>query len=331
MKNRNIPLKAQKIEALLRRLPSTHTKRHELETELAKVLAGYRGEESLNYYLSLIDQDNFCIIHDLRLPDQNGYHFQLDTLIITPSFFLIIESKNYAGELQFDFEHQQLIRRYQDKEEIFPDPLVQVELQSMQLKRWLVKNKYPIPPIETLVIITNPTATIRTSSQNPKHISRLTRSSYLPIIFKQIQEKHQEVPFASKQLHKLVKLLVRTHSSLNPDTLQQFEINKEEISNGVHCPNCGFLPTPKFKSKWHCPTCHLVSRNAHIPSLIDYYLLFNPTISNKEIRSFLQIESRFVATNILTSLNLPSTGAKKARKYNLQPLYEKYHQTKHEK
>ncbi|WP_052343803.1 hypothetical protein [Bacillus massiliigorillae] len=57
LKERTYPLLATKYEALLRRLPDKHPKKKIIENELGKIIAGYRGEKSLDYYLSFLPSD----------------------------------------------------------------------------------------------------------------------------------------------------------------------------------------------------------------------------------------------------------------------------------
>ncbi|MCD8503269.1 MAG: NERD domain-containing protein [Bacillaceae bacterium] len=324
-KNRSYPIKAHKLEALLRRLPKNHRKREEIEVELAKILAGYHGEESLDYYISLIDNNSMYILHDLRLPDENGYYFQIDTLILTPSFFLIIESKNLSGELFFDFQHHQLIRKSQEKVDVFNDPIVQTDLQMLQLKKWLVKNKFPTPPIETIVVITHPSALIRTSSTatNSKH--NIIRSQYLPIRIEQLKDTFHEISITEKQIQKLTKLFIKNNSPKIHDILQLFNIRIDELLTGVQCSQCDELSMEKEKLFWKCPQCQYVTKDAHIQALIDYFLLVQPTIRNRDLRYYLNINSRFVTNRLIAPLNLPSSGPTKNREYHLYPLYENYH------
>jgi hypothetical protein len=99
MKPRIKPLRILQNEALLRRLPDYHRKRQEIETDNRNRIAGYNGEKRLDYYLSLLPNNEFKIYNDLRLTLQ--YAFQIDSLIITPFFAAIIEVKNYSGTLYF--------------------------------------------------------------------------------------------------------------------------------------------------------------------------------------------------------------------------------------
>jgi hypothetical protein len=67
-KQRTKPLKLLKIELILSRLLPNHNKRNDLDNEFAKLNAGFKGEESLDYYLADLKGGSFSIFHDLRLP-----------------------------------------------------------------------------------------------------------------------------------------------------------------------------------------------------------------------------------------------------------------------
>ena len=67
---------------------------------------------------------------------------------------------------------------------------------------------------------------------------------------------------------------------------------------------------------WTCPHCKEKSKTAHIKAIEDYFLLIKPSITNSELRHFLQIDSIKSANNILKSLNLPYTGNRKGRVYH---------------
>lgn len=93
VKERKIPIKILKLQALLRRLPANHPNRERMNEDLVKNLYGYRGEESLDYYLSYLNKDCYYILHDLRLQTKSKKYFQIDTfyvnnliLLITPTY-----------------------------------------------------------------------------------------------------------------------------------------------------------------------------------------------------------------------------------------------------
>ncbi|MFD2625054.1 nuclease-related domain-containing protein [Salibacterium salarium] len=55
---------------MLRRTSPTHPERPKIQEQLAMSYAGYRGEESMNYHLSFLPDDDYYILHDLRLPGE---------------------------------------------------------------------------------------------------------------------------------------------------------------------------------------------------------------------------------------------------------------------
>lgn len=313
-KERKMPVKIRKLEALLRRLSLTHPKRKEIASELAKSMAGYKGEQSLDYYLSFLPDQDYFIFHDLRLPHK--YHFfQIDILILSSSFFLVLEAKNISGSLLFDHAFHQLIRTTNGIEEVFPDPILQIERQVSQLVTWLEQNECPFVLVESLVVITNPSALIKSTPHD--RMQAVIRSTNLPAKFAFFQNLYNQKKLATKELRKISSLLLKHHKPHNPDILQRFHVLKTDLLTGVQCPSCFYLPMERRWGKWNCSRCSCSSNDAHLFSLNDYALLLQSTITNQQLRDFLQLSSDSVAKKLLIAMDMPYTGATKARKYHL--------------
>ncbi|WP_209121434.1 nuclease-related domain-containing protein [Alkalihalobacillus sp. BA299] len=310
-KNRKIPLKILKLKALLRRLAPNHPKRQYIEEELAKSIAGYNGEKAIDFHLSFLPHD-YLILHDLRILDSEQRYFQIDTLIISPAFCIILEVKNISGSLIFDQTFHQLIRQSSDREEGFPDPLLQVKRQQTQLEGWLKKNKLPQIPIFSFIVISNPSTIIK---GGPK--DTVIHSAALPYKIKRIAEMNLQEVATLKELKKVTSFLIKQHTISNYNILEKLGIHKEDILTGVHCPLCFEIPMIKKGNNWICFHCQYHSRNAYIPSLQDYALLIGSTITNEELRSFLHISSRSIASKLLASIPLQHSGQTKGRKYKL--------------
>lgn len=326
VKERSIPVHIHKLEALLRRLSNTHHKRSKIEEDLGKRLAGYKGEQRIDYPLSFLPEKDYSILHDVRLFDGSHY-FQMDTIILSNCFILILEVKNIAGSLYFDSDFNQLIRTLNEKEEPFPDPISQVERQQYQLLRWLRIQKFNHIPIETLVVISSSNAILTTSPNNRKVYEKVILSSKLPAQINKFLKIHPQSAMDEKTLAKLTKKIVKCHTPQTKDILNQFSISKNELIKGVLCTGCR-LTMNRERGKWVCTTCHHRSNEAHIESLLDYSLLISPIITNREARGFLNITSSEISKNLLKSLNLPFTGNNKSRSYNLSSLQKKHPPTK---
>ncbi|MGG3467870.1 nuclease-related domain-containing protein [Neobacillus pocheonensis] len=151
MKDLTVPLRLILTEVLKRRLRIDHFKHLEIQKDLAKRWAGYWGEVALANYIKELPQEKYYIFHDLQLK-HNDIHFQIDTLLISQYFILIIEAKNINGTLIFDNVFKQLLRINDDgTEESFEDPRVQCKRLQSLLGRWLAKNGFNLLPMEYLI------------------------------------------------------------------------------------------------------------------------------------------------------------------------------------
>ena len=319
-KKRRKPVKLLKTGALLRRTPEEHPKRYDIEQDWLKLSAGFKGEQSLDYHLSFIDPEPFLILHDLRLHVKIHY-FQIDTLILHPSFFLVIEVKNISGTLYFDPMFDQMVRtKNEGQQEVFPDPVRQVKRQSMQLATWLKNRKFEPPPIESVVVMANSHSLLQTSPDNQACLKKVIRDTRLVETIGDFAARHQDEFFTSSELRKIASLLIRSDTPLNPDVLSQYRVKLSDLVTGVFCPECKGSAMEKKSRTWHCPHCSHRSQDAHLKALRDYGLLVEPKIGNRSAREFLHLPSSKSAYSLLKSLGAHHNGTTKGRKYDLTKL-----------
>src|SRR5699024_1454659 len=95
------PLEISQMQALERRLSSHHLNKELIISQTKNLKTGYEGEQSLEYLLKFLPTEEYYILHNLRIPDPNGY-FQIDFLILSLNFGLIVEVKNIYGTVTFD-------------------------------------------------------------------------------------------------------------------------------------------------------------------------------------------------------------------------------------
>lgn len=314
VKERTIPLRIQQIKALLRRLPKDHRKRPQIEEDLAKREAGFRGEQSLDYHLKFLNHKEYYILHDLRL--HHSVPFQIDTLILSPNFFLIIEVKNISGTLIFEKYSKQLIRLIEGNEEGFPNPLTQVQRQQQRLKEWMDHQKLLPVPIEYLVVVSKSSTILKTSNGNYHIYNRVLHADHLEEKVKELEAIYDKPILEKKQIQEITDLLMKNNFPITDNILQQYGIDPSELIKGVQCPNCNSYPMVRKFSTWYCSLCKFTSKKAHIQALNDYFLLINSSISNRAFREFLLISSRSIASKLLASMNLPFSGTNKGRIYH---------------
>ncbi len=313
-KERTKPRKLYFFEALLRRFLADNPKITVIEPAKSRVEAGYLGEQRIDYYLNFLPEKDYYIFHDLHL--FNGkFHFQIDTLIITSTYILVIEIKNMNGELDFHENSGQLIQKKDNIQNGYDDPLLQAEFQVRQLKELLLKNHFPELPFEYLVMIANPNF-ILNLTKSSKAQNRVCRGHLLVKRIEALTKKYQLEKLTPEKIRKMSKCLLKNHTEPSI-TIENYHISRGEIQTGVHCPDLCVLGMTYNRGKWTCPKCGYISKDAHLFALQDYFLLFGPSITNLQFREFLHLSSDDIANKMLRKLNLPYTGKNKQRIYQL--------------
>ncbi|PEL13580.1 nuclease-related domain-containing protein [Bacillus sp. AFS017336] len=317
VKERKIPTMLLKLEALLRRLPKEHSMRPIIESDFMKFKAGYNGEKKIDYYLDLLPKKEYNILHNIRVKNEDKHFFQIDTLIITSKYILILEVKNMLGNLMFERDFNQFIRLIGENEESFPNPILQVDRHQVQLRAFFDKHKLAIPPIYSFIIISNSSSVIKTTLRNSQVLENVFHKEQLPLKIQKLNEIKTNQIISPNQLRRITKTILKNHTTLNFDVLEKYNINKNEIIKGVFCPNCTTNIMKRGHGSWHCKCAHQ-SKDAHIQAIYDYGYLISHFITNCECRDFLQLSSSSSASYLLKSLNLARIGLNKSSKYLFQ-------------
>lgn len=307
-----IPKRIQSEEALLGRLPKNHPKYIKIKNSIEKRRAGYRGECNVDYHLSFLQKSKYIILKDLNL-QYDEKRFQIDRLLLSPYFLLDLEIKNYSGSLFFDTKSKQLIQKYNEIEKGYPNPLQQAERQLSQLGSWLRDRRLPNTPLDYLIAISYPKTILKSNSD--AIFRKVLHAEHLVNKIVELEAHYKKPLFEDKTLRKIKKQLLKENTPPNLSILEVWDIDPSEILLGVQCPRCSLLPMKRLFGEWLCLNCNTISKNAHLKAIEDYFLIMKPTITNKECRSFLRIESRRTAERILKSLNVAPVGNKKGTFY----------------
>ncbi|RYL98359.1 NERD domain-containing protein [Sporolactobacillus sp. THM7-7] len=312
------PYHLLQYESLFERL-SPGPAKNRVEEKLKRYRAGFKGERSIDYFLSYLPEDRYLILHDLRLFDGKHY-FQIDCLLLHPHFFLLLEVKNIAGTITFDPRNKQLIRDFNQKREAFEDPTNQGEILQDQLYEWLavlVPNFPPVPITYRVVIASTRTLFLAIDPKNER-VERFVRATYLKKEIEEVSKKYTKKYLSGSDLLFIFDLLIKHHQPRVVDLFRVENIAPDNIIKGVACPFCGEIPMRRCKKTWYCLSCRRTSKDAHRPALFrSYRCIYGPKITNKQCRDFLLLESRSSANHILHSLNLKYTGENRGRVYFL--------------
>ncbi|MFI8686446.1 nuclease-related domain-containing protein [Rossellomorea sp. NPDC077527] len=313
IKVREIPLIILYYEALLRRLPPQSRIRSKIEESLLKAWAGYHGECKADRQLSTIDHPQMLILNDLCIPIGKTF-FQIDTLILTKTFILVLEIKNIAGTMEFGSEFDQFSRTYKGEVTGFPNPISQANRNMLHLSHWFQKKKLPLLPLDYLVVFTNSTSLLTSSNRHRKTVDKAIKVENLVAKYLSIQESYSRSKsvLIQKELKKISNALMKEHLPYSA-----FKEEHDEIIPGVRCSQCNRFNMVRQMRSWYCTACGIFDKVAHQQAIFDYLLLVNPTITNKRAREFLGVESSRVAYKLLNTMKLASEGTGKGRVYSL--------------
>ncbi|MGJ7911731.1 nuclease-related domain-containing protein [Neobacillus sp. LXY-1] len=316
VKNLTKPIILAQHEVLLPRLKENHPKRTEVEDNLRSLSAGYYGEMKINYFLNLLPPKKYLIFQDIRLP-VNDSHFQIDSYLFSPKTSLFIEGKNYSGTLFF--EKHQLTQTIDSAEKIYENPLTQVNRQKLLLQNWFEPHQIPKIPMEHLVCVSNKSSVIKIAQGYIEAEKRVCKAENLLMKISEFGDVYKKDVLDPKTISKMKRLIIQHHVPNKIDVLDRYSINSNDITPGVQCPDCSFIPMQYHFGKWICQSCGLISKTAHIAAIEVFYLLIKPYFTNAEIKEFLRLPSSRIATYQLAPLNLIPSGKNKGRVYH-QPL-----------
>lgn len=326
MKKLLVPEQLLAVSALLEHLPANHPKRSVAEDDFAKRYAGWRGEQNLSYYLSHLPQNSFSGFHDLRLSAES-HLFQMDMLMITFQFILIIEVKNFAGSIYFDTIFNQLIRVHNEHKEGFSNPIIQVHRHRKLLMKWLAIHRLSSLPIECLVVIANPSTLIDTA-RNSRNIGEIVcHAEQIESKIEQLTQKHKSQKISESNLNRVENLLLKEHIDPLVNICDTFSVSDNDLIRGVKCPFCHSFRTSRVYGSWFCPQCGNKTRTAHEQNILEYFLLNDKKMTNGMCQDFLNINNRQLATRLLQKMQLKTGGSGQGiGQYYLAPSLEFYDQ-----
>ena len=311
IKTRNEPIILESLRAAISRLDPTHEKHEMLKSQYSSRFGGLAGEEKVdqifqNYKFSM----NHRIFNGISLTSSTN--FQIDSLFITPSYAIVIETKNLAGSIKVKNNPPQLIQTLDNGDiRSYVSPVLQVQSNMELLQDWFHSRNISLP-IYGVVILAFPKKDVELFDTDIQFLYPAGIPSYirsLPTTPHLLDEKNFSL---------LIDDLTHSDKEYIPKPIcTTYSIKKSDIFTGVACPSCCFLGMSKYKGGWRCPACTQKSSQAHVQAIRDWFLLFGDKITNRECREFLNITQPHAATRILKSMEMHTEGEKRNRTYSL--------------
>ena len=250
------------------------------------------------------------VLTDIQLSHSPGMTFQIDTLILTEKFILIIDVKNITDKLRFKTNPNQLEQESKTGEVRRMDcPLEQLHTHIYNLQNWLTKKGIQVDIIGR-VLLSNPNCHVIEAPPNAPIIYK----KGLPVLLRN-QSKKPTI-HSPKLIKRIEELIRKSQIDYNPFPLcNYFSVDPESLKRGQLCTKCGETMQYISHKQRRCTECGITAPNNYSETLMDYFTLINNSISNRECREFLQLKNKDAANYAIKSLPLNKTGKSVATRY----------------
>ncbi|RUL47217.1 NERD domain-containing protein [Lysinibacillus antri] len=305
---RDPPKKLLLANALLRRLDPNHELFSYYTNLSNRLQAGFQGEKRVDrHWLEITNLDKHYLLFNYECFNEFGFPHQIDTLLLTSKFLLIIDIKNISGRIDYDEDKHQLIRTNIDGSfDSFSSPFDQVIRHGQYFTRVFNQLKIPLP-IECAIISSNPSTIIGNMPKHPLffHVSGLR------FYINKLVSNYDSV-LSAQEMDRISKFLMANLKRQEP----KVEIPIEHLRKGVLCEICNFKVQMQYRrGTWCCSKCGVRNKKAIFQALDDYRLLINDRITNQEFRDFFGVHSVYTASKVLLRLGLPTVGENRGRNY----------------
>ena len=299
---RKKPHTLQILDALIPRLANNHKQFPKLKEYAARLQRGYNGERRLDYYLRSLT-DEFYILNDVSLKIWNK-DIQIDSLIISPHSFYMIEVKNFDGTLTFDTLQKQLIQTTRHQETSYTYPLTQADNTVYLMMQWLQQHQLPSIPIHSYIALADPSTVVRVKGDEEIIAKRVIKAEEVTLRILQT-EKTYEAHYEEnvQRRNQITNKLMEHMKDFSIDVMERYNIKEKEIIPGTRCVECGKINMRYHYGRWTCQSCGMTNRNAHEVTFRDYYLLYKDDITVSEAMEFLKLNDRHKTYRLLKKSN----------------------------
>lgn len=227
----------QLIEQLHKEIEnSDEQKRKKIRKQIKLFELGLKGENSVLFEL----QNSFLpihILHDFRI-EHNGLSCQIDFVVLTRKFILLIEVKNYYGHILVNEKDEFIRQVFHGKklalQEGFYSPLRQVERQSQIFESYMKEmGAVSRTPIKSVVVFTNNKTVINTNKASQRVQEKVIRVDNLVSYLKSELQKSSPVHFLDNRMSEMSEYIKASHKEINEEVTEEVELKflEETIDN----------------------------------------------------------------------------------------------------
>ena len=294
MKDRRPPHLLDALPRLLHRIPPHHASYPKILDHLQAIRAGFGGEQHVDEVLKTMRWPT----QPLLILDLNFFtgvsRCQIDTLVMTPHFALILEIKNYSGTLHFHGNQYQIKRITRDgQEQGFDSPASQVKTAVQEIET-LFRDLAVSLPVYGAVVLPYAKTLVEGTMDD------------VPVVFaKSLRHFIAELPRGANPMRPdeseaAAKAIAARHLPFYPTNYQlRYGFGPADLVTGVLCPLCG-KKADKISQRQHfCSACGQSFANGYQQALADWYEFVSPEIKNWQCQRFLELKDKHASYYLL--------------------------------
>lgn len=297
------------FDAFTGRLSNSHPLYHQFQTQRQNQAAGNDGEQRLLRFLieALHDRPSY-ILHNYHTTFASRASIQIDFVILTKTYILLLEVKNIKGHITFQQNPNQMIRLLDGQPQAMDCPLEQLSRNQHHFKKLVGNSDIPI---YTAVIWAN-----RSTIFTP-----LTTTSLHPILFlKQLPVFINTLDQLELPTHSVKPILKRLQSNATPlwrnNLCAFYGVMPVELSKGIQCLTC-FTPMRLHAKSWVCPVCKIKNNHMLEANIITLFDILGDELKMRDLQMVLPYLKARNLTNLINAGSISHTFQKKNRVYTL--------------
>lgn len=298
------------MEIFYARLPHLHPQKQYIESQLTNIKIGDRGESKALRALEEVQFDapvllirNFVArVHKTRI-------IQIDYLLITPKYLLIVEVKNISGHVKFNPIPPQIIRSFPEKTpQAFDCPFTQLD-RNLDGFQTLFPNLRL--PIYTSLVWANSSTTFDLSF-NPPHPFHSIKK--FPLFIQQLEKLPKIISFTEFKLLKST-ILRKTKVFQEQSLCKRYQVEQQDLLAGLYCPTC-HANLKKYVRTWVCKGCNKKVHNLIDVNIVSQFYIHGPELSIATIQKHLPMIGRKKIRDVLVASGYIAVGQTNSRLYN---------------
>lgn len=197
-----------------------------IQEQMKLLELGLKGENSVLFEL----QNSFLplhILHDVRIV-HGDLKAQIDFVVLTRKFLLLIEVKNYYGNILVNEKDEFIRQVYKGNKLVFQEgfysPVRQVERQAEVFEAYMRDMGAVIrTPIKSVVVFTNNRTVINTKKASPLVKEKILRVDGLVSFIKKELKKTSPVHFLDNRMKEMSNYIKASHFELTEEVIDIVE------------------------------------------------------------------------------------------------------------